>query len=46
MQAMTRAQPPLDLENAIGMFGEETCNTGGSRLVSLRNEVELVMVDS
>ena len=38
----------LDLEDVIGMFGEETCNTSGSRLVPFGTKWNLlfVMVDS
>ena len=32
-----------DDDDVIGMFGEETCNAGGNRLISFLNEVELVV---
>ena len=33
----------VDVDDVIGMFGEETCNASGNRLISLLNEVELVI---
>ena len=32
-----------DVDDVIGMFGEETCNASGNRLISFLNEVELVI---
>ena len=32
----------VDVDDVIGMFGEDTCNASGNRLVSFLNEVELV----
>ena len=29
----------VELDDVIGMFGEDTCNASGNRLVSLLNEV-------
>ena len=31
-----------DIDDVIGLFGEDTCNASGNRLVSFLNEVELV----
>ena len=33
----------VDADDVIGMFGEETFNTSGNRLISFLNEVELVI---
>ena len=33
----------VDVDDVIGMFGEETCNASGNRLISFLNEVELVI---
>ena len=32
-----------DVDDVIGLFGEDTCNASGNRLVSFLNEVELVV---
>ena len=32
-----------DVDDVVGMFGEETCNASGNKLVSFLNEVELVI---
>jgi hypothetical protein len=32
-----------DVDDVMGMFGEETCNGSGNRLISFLNEVELEM---
>ena len=29
----------VDLDGVIGMFGEDTCNAGGNRLISFLNEI-------
>ena len=31
-----------DVDDVMGLFGEDTCNASGNRLVSFLNEVELV----
>ena len=31
----------VELDDVIGMFGEDTCNASGNRLVSFLNEVEM-----
>ena len=31
-----------EVDDVIGMFGEETCNASGNKLISFLNEVELV----
>ena len=31
------------MDDVIGMFGEDTCNASGNRLISFLNEVELVV---
>ena len=33
----------VELDDVIGMFGEDTCNTSGNRLVSFLNEVEMAV---
>ena len=33
----------VEVEDVIGMFGEDTRNASGNRLVSFSNEVELVL---
>ena len=33
----------VELDDVIGMFGEDTCNASGKRLVSFLNEVEMVV---
>ena len=38
-----RVGKSVDMDDVIGMFGEDTCNTSGNRLVSFLNEVELVV---
>ena len=32
-----------DVDDVIGMFGEETCNASGNKFISFLNEVELVL---
>ena len=34
-----------EVDDVIGMFGEETCNSSGNKLISFLNEVELVVVN-
>ena len=38
-----RVGKSVELDDVIGMFGEDTCNASGNRLVSLLNEVEMVV---
>ena len=38
-----RVGKSTDVDDVIGMFGEETCNASGNRLISFLNEVELVI---
>ena len=38
-----RVGKSVDVDDVIGMFGEETCNASGNRLISFLNEVELVI---
>ncbi len=38
-----RVGKSLDIDGVIGMFGESKCNTSGNRLISILNEVELVV---
>ena len=33
----------VEVDDVIGMFGEDTCNGSGNRLISFLNEVELVV---
>ena len=33
----------VEVDDMIGMFGEDTCNASGNRLISFLNEVELVV---
>ena len=33
----------VQIDDVIGMFGEDTCNTSGNRLLSFLNEVELII---
>ena len=33
----------VEVDDVIGMFGEDTCNASGSRLISFLNEEELVV---
>ena len=33
----------MDVDDVIGMFGEETCNASGNKFISFLNEVELVV---
>ena len=35
-----------DVDDVIGMFGEETCNASGNKFISFLNEVELVVSNS
>ena len=32
-----------DVDDVIGMFGEESCNASGNMLISFLNEAELVI---
>ena len=32
-----------EVDDVIGMFGEETCNASGNKLISFLNEVELIV---
>ena len=38
-----RVSRSTDVHDVIGMFGEETCNSSGNRLISFLNEVNLVI---
>ena len=38
-----RAGRSVEVDDVIGMFGEDACNTGGNRLFSFLNEVEMVV---
>ena len=38
-----RVGKSVDVDDVIGMFGEDFCNGNGNRLISLLNEVELVI---
>ena len=38
-----RVGKSVDVDDVIGMFGEETCNASGNRLIAFLNEVELVI---
>ena len=33
----------VEVDDVIGMFGEDACNASGNRLVSFLNEVEIVV---
>ena len=33
----------VEVDDVIGMFGEDTCNASGKRLISVLNGVELVV---
>ena len=33
----------VEVDDVIGMFGDDACNAGGNRLVSFLNEVEMVV---
>ena len=33
----------IEMDDVIGMFGEDVCNASGNRLVSFLNEVEMVV---
>ena len=35
-----------EVDDVIGMFGEETCNASGNKLISFLNEVDLVVCNS
>ena len=39
----TRVGRSVEVDDVIGMFGEDTCNASGNRLISFLNEVELVV---
>ena len=39
----TRVGQSVKINDLIGMFGEDVCNTSGNRLVSFLNEVEMVV---
>ena len=41
-----RVGKSVEVDDVIGMFGEETCNASGNRLVSFLNEVELLACNS
>ena len=32
-----------DVDDVIGIFGEDTCNRSGNKLISFLNELELVI---
>ena len=36
----------VDVDDVVGMFGEDTCSASGNRLISFLNEVELVECNS
>ena len=38
-----RVGKSVNVDDVISMFGEETCNASGNRLISFLNEVELVI---
>ena len=38
-----RVGKSVEMDDVIGMFGEDTCNASGNRLISFLNEVELVV---
>ena len=38
-----RVGKSIEIDDVIGMFGEDTCNSSGNRLISFLNEVELVV---
>ena len=38
-----RVGKSIELDDVVGMFGEDTCNASGNRLISFLNEVELVV---
>ena len=38
-----RVSKSVDVDDVIGMFGEDFCNGKGNRLISLLNEVEIVI---
>ena len=38
-----RVGKSVELDDVIGMFGEDICNSSGNRLVSFLNEVERVV---
>ena len=38
-----RVGKAVDIDDVIGMFGEEVCNMSGNRLISFLHEVELVI---
>ena len=38
-----RVGKSVELDDVVGMFGEDTCNASGNRLISFLNEVELVV---
>ena len=39
----TRVGKSVEMDDVVGMFGENTCNTSRNRLISFLNEVELVV---
>ena len=39
-----RVGKSVDVDDVIGIFGEDFCNGNGNRLISLLNEVELLIV--
>ena len=38
-----RVGQSVEMDDVIGMFGEDTCNVGGNRLISFVNEVHLLI---
>ena len=38
-----RVGKSIDVDDVIGIFGEDTCNRSGNKLVSFLNELELVI---
>ena len=41
-----RVGKSVEVDDVIGMFGEEMCNSSGNRLISFLNEVDLVICNS
>ena len=39
----SRVGKAVDSDDVIGMFGEDTCNSSGNRLISFLHEVDLVV---
>ena len=41
-----RVGKSVEIDDVIGMFGEEMCNSSGNRLISFLNEVDPVICNS